>query len=1177
MACPRCGSEVRAGQKFCAECGLTLSRACPNCGAAYEGNPKFCAECGFGLGGATATPQSPDSTATATHPMAERRYVSVLFADLVGFTQLSEQQDPEDVRELLSGYFDTARQVIEGYGGAVEKFIGDAVMAVWGAPVAREDDAERAVRAALELVDRVRQLSIGGQRLMLRAGVLSGEAAVTPGRVGEGMVAGDLVNTASRLQSVAPSGFVLVGDSTQQATSAAITYEPAGEQMLKGKQAPVAAWRALRVVARIGGQGREEGLEPPFVGRDEELRLLKDQLHAAEREQKLRVVAITGQAGMGKSRLVWELEKYLDGLAGPLYYWHQGRSPSYGEGVTYWALGEMVRRRAGIAEGEDEDTTREKLRATLADFVASPEERRAIEPALAGLLGIAEADWDAREQLFSAWRTFFERIADRGTTIMVFEDLQWADPGLLDFIDHLLDWTRDKPILIVTLARPEFLERRPNFGVGHRAFAAQRLEPLSDEAVAELLRGLVPELSDADLARIVSHAEGVPLFAVETVRSLVDAAHLVRRHDIYVPTGELPTLDIPPTLRALIASRLDTLEPADRKLLQHASVLGLVFSVPALGSLAGKPGEQVEQQLRVLAHKELLVLETDPRSPERGQYRFRQGLIREVTYGTLAKRDRRVLHLAAARHFETLGDEELAGVLANHYLEAYEASPGGEEGAAVAAQARVALRSAAERAFRLHSHEQAVAYYEKAMAVTFDDDDKTELMRLAARSADAAGQVDKSEALLRQAIAGYEQRGDTVRAAETTGLLGSRLLENSRIDEAMELLTRALLGLPVEEIQGTVELKAQLARGHLFRDQPDEALTVVSQALEAVERLDLPELSLQLIITKSWALSSLSRQREASALLMGAYWLADDEDVLWPRIRTRYNAPGYMMGRDPRLSLRFALEGLALAQQYGLSSSVTMQAGNAADAALAIGDLDRVLDLESSVSELNTPMGTLVHGAAAVAAALRGDREGARRRLDLLQHQYAGSDSAQDLMAVRNLEARVAFGAGELREARRLAIESRDAYRGMPALQSALLAGHGAVLLGDVGELRSDLSWFQALPSGGAWMDRSIATLAAAAAALEGRTGEAAAAYRELIEAWRAADLPLDLGLTLLERAWLLGEADPALGKGELEAQAIFAAMGAETLIERLRSGAAQRDKKPSRQPRSRVPVGAQD
>src|SRR3954454_18750303 len=684
VTCPRCGAETHAGQKFCADCGLALAAACPNCGAAHELGQKFCAECGTALpasvGDGDARPKAPGASSTPASATAERRFVSVLFADLVGFTSISEQHDPEEVRDLLSRYFELAREVIEGYGGSVEKFIGDAVMALWGAPIAREDDPERAVRAALDLVARVRELSLGGQRLAIRAGVLSGEAAVTPGRIGEGMVAGDVVNTASRLQSVASANVVLVGESTQQATKASIAYERATDQILKGKELPVPAWRALRVVARVGGQGREEGLEPPFVGRDEEFRLLTEQLHAAERESKLRVVAVTGQAGLGRRRLVGEHEKHLDGRdADRVYYWHQGRSPAYGEGVTYWALGEMVRRRARIAEGESADSTREKLAATLTDFVPDPDERRRLEPALGALLGVENADWAQREQLFSAWRTFFERIADRGPTVLVFEELQWADDGLLDFIDHLLDWSREKAILILTLARPEILDRRPNFGLGRHAFMAIHLDPLAAGDMGQLLRGLVPTLSDDDLRRIIDRAEGVPLYAVETIRSLVDGGHLVRREDVYEPVGTLPVLDVPPTLRALIASRLDALDPSDRSLIQDASVIGAAFSPAALAAIGGRDAKDVEGGLRALVAKELIALETDPRSPERGQYRFTQGLVREVAYAGLGRSERRSRHLAIARYLEALGDDELAGVLATHYVEAYRAAPEGEE------------------------------------------------------------------------------------------------------------------------------------------------------------------------------------------------------------------------------------------------------------------------------------------------------------------------------------------------------------------------------------------------------------------------------------------------------------------------------------------------------------------
>ena len=1159
MPCPRCGAETRPGQKFCAECGLALSSTCPNCGAHYEGSPKVCAECGFNVGSQTAA--GPAATAQvgagqAQLPAAERRYVSVLFADLVGFTQLSEQQDPEEVRDLLSRYFDVARQVIDGYGGTVEKFIGDAVMAVWGAPVAREDDPERAVRAAIELVDRVRGLSIVEQHLALRAGVLSGEAAVTPGRVGEGMVAGDLVNTASRLQSVAPPGVVLVGESTYRATSAAIAYEPAGDQLLKGKQLPVAAWRALRVVARIGGEGREEGLEPPFVGRDEELRLLKEQVHAAERERKMRMVAISGQAGIGKSRLIWELEKYLDGLAGPqLYYWHQGRSPSYGEGIAFWALGEMVRGRARIAEGEDEASTRGKLRATLDEFVPDPQERRWLEPALGALLGIDEADWAAREQLFSAWRTFFERIADKGPTVLVFEDLQWADTGLLDFVEHLVEWSRDRPMLVVTLARPELLERRPNFGMGYRALVALHLEPLPNEAMRVLLHGLVSDIGEADLARIVERSAGVPLYAVETVRSLVDGGHLVRHGDVYELVGELPTLDVPPTLRALIAARLDALEASDRALLQDAAVLGLAFGVPALAALTGGAEQHVESQLRQLSHKELVALETDPRSPERGQYRFRQGMIREISYATLSRRERRGRHLAAARYYETMDEDELAGVRATHYLEAFRAAPEGEEGATVAAQARVALRAAADRASRLHSPAQALHYYKQAIAVTFDEADLSELHSRAAFSAYRVGDLDAGLEHVQAAIDWYRANGDLDRAGELTAFVAGWLFEASRLEEGMSMLGTALAGLPADAARASIQLNGERARGHLFRGEGEEALTAISAALETAERMNMIEPTLQLIITKSWALGQVGRFREALTLLTGAMHIADAEDELFARIRTRFNLSSVLTAHDPHRALRTAREGIAIAKQYGIALSAANNAGNAAHAALLIGDLDEVLRLEESAGDVATSLSNFVHGHAATALALRGDMDAARQRMAVVAEMVVGSTSPQDVAAHLYQRAMIAFADGDLIATRSLALEARDAYAGGNQPISAVIAGHMAALLGDLASLRSDLEWMGS-PSGAAWLERSRQTLLAAQSALDDRVHEALQAYRRLIDEWRAADLRFDLALTLLERARLLGEVDTEAAAGRAEATEIFAAMGAEGLLERIEAAA---------------------
>ncbi len=502
MICSACGSTNPSSAKFCEACGTRLAVECTSCGAPLSVGAKFCAECGTPAqaGSAAVTRGTPAGAAASSAPVAERRLVSVLFADLVGFTPFAEERDAEDVRETLTTYFDLATEVITRYGGTVEKFIGDAVMAVWGAPTAREDDAERSVRAALDLVDSVRALGPG---IQARAGVLTGEAAVTLGATNQGMVAGDLVNTAARLQSVAAPGTVLVGEATHRAASKAIAFEEAGTQALKGKTAPLPAWRAIRVVSEVGGRNRSESLEAPFVGRDGELRMLKDLFHATEREKRIRLVSVIGPGGIGKTRLAWEFLKYADGLVDTVW-WHSGRSPAYGDGITFWALGEMVRGRCGLIEGDDEPTTRAKIADALGRHVPDPEDRRWIEPALLTLLGFESGV--GSDQLFAAWRTFFERLALSAPVVMVFEDHHHADSGLLDFVDHLVEWSRNVPILVVTLARPELLEKRPTWGAGKRNFDSIYLEPLPPR-MRQLLVGLVPGLPETAIATIVARAD----------------------------------------------------------------------------------------------------------------------------------------------------------------------------------------------------------------------------------------------------------------------------------------------------------------------------------------------------------------------------------------------------------------------------------------------------------------------------------------------------------------------------------------------------------------------------------------------------------------------------------------------------------------------------------------------
>ena len=463
MQCGACGTSNRPGRRFCSQCGAPLMATCPACGAANEPDDRFCGDCGSVL-----EPGAPPGAATPVAAIelgtAERRLVSVLFADLVGFTTLSERRDPEEVRELLSRYFDRCRALIERYGGTVEKFIGDAVMAVWGTPVAREDDAERAVRAALVLTQAVAALGeeVGMPELRVRAGVLTGPAAVNVGAEGEGMVLGDTVNTASRLQGIAEPGTVLVDDVTRRASEAAIAYEDAGVHALKGRDEPLHAWRALRVVAGVGGARRSVGLEAPFVGRDSELEAVIAASDTSAAEARARLVSVVGEAGIGKSRLLWEFFKHIDGISEEVR-WHQGRCLSYGEGVGYWALAEMIRSRAGILEEEASASAREKLRAAVEQFVSDERERRLVEPRLAHLLRLEERPDADRADLFSGWRLFFERMAEESPVLLVFEDIQWADSGLLDFIEYLLEWSADFPIFVLTLGRPEVAAKRPGW------------------------------------------------------------------------------------------------------------------------------------------------------------------------------------------------------------------------------------------------------------------------------------------------------------------------------------------------------------------------------------------------------------------------------------------------------------------------------------------------------------------------------------------------------------------------------------------------------------------------------------------------------------------------------------------------------------------------------------------
>jgi class 3 adenylate cyclase/tetratricopeptide (TPR) repeat protein len=1160
MNCRVCGTPNPEGVAFCINCGSPFAEACAVCGAARIGNARFCGNCGNRFPDAAA-PEDASATASTDGDRTERRLISVLFADLVGFTPYTEARDSEDVRDTLDRYFDVARTVVARHGGTIEKFIGDAVMAVWGAPVAREDDAERAVRAALELVDEVAALDVKA-----RAGVLTGEAVVRIGAEGEGMVVGDTVNTAARLQSAAEPGTVFVGEGTYRAASRAIAFEPVGELTLKGKGAPVAAWRAVRVVAERGGRNRPEALEAPFVGRADELRLLKELHSATERDSRVRLVAVVGPAGIGKTRLAREFGRYLDGLVDNVY-WHVGRSPAYGQGITFWALGEMVRARAGLLETDDEATTRAKLGETLTRFVRDETERRWIEPALLALLGIEARV--ASSELFAAWRTFFERLARVAPVVMVFEDHHYADTGLLDFIDHLLEWSRDVPLCVITLARPELLERRPDWAVGKRDLSVVHLEPLPEGPMRELIHGLVPGLQDEAVDTIVARAEGVPLYAVETVRMLLADGRLVAEDGAYRPAGDLSALAIPESLTALITSRLDGLAAVDRSIVSDAAVLGQSFTVTGLAAVSEHTEAELQPRLRTLVRLELLTMEVDPRSPERGQYAFVQALIREVAYGTLSRKARKTRHLAAARYFESLGSEELAGALAGHYLAAHQNAAEGNEAEALAAQARVALRAAAERASALGAHEQAIGFLQQAMTVTTDPAEMAGLLEAAGVAATAYQRFADAETFLRDALERRETIGEREPIVRTTTLLAMALIRSFRFERVLPLLEHATARFA--DMRGEAryaELEGQLARVLMLVQRNEEVLPIIERVLEVAEREELTELTAGALITKGTALDNLGRHFEGVGLIEAGRRLTERYGHWTLAPRAINNLASVLAEDDPRAALAVAREGLELNRRIGERAFTMLD--NAVTTALRVGEWDWALEqLEAAVPDETDAMarGTALASMHQIRTfrglatdSLTAEIETLAATLDpdvgsafiALVHGYAGLASGD-------------FQAASIGGTRFAELWSQ----GQP--EGHRLATRAALWARDVGMARDGLAAFKRDAKHGGAVHLTSLTFGAGIAALEGRTGEALTMFRDALRGWEELEVPWDQALAAIDMAMTLGPDEPGVAAAAATARTILEGLGADAMLARLEAAMSHGSK-----PGARAPAEAQ-
>jgi predicted ATPase/class 3 adenylate cyclase len=798
--------------------------ACPSCGHENRDGAKFCEECA-----------APLSDEAATAPREERKVITVLFADLVGFTSRAEQLDPEDVRAILSSYHEHVRSELERYGGTVEKFIGDAVMAVFGAPVVREDDPERAVRAALAIRESIAELNEQDQAhdLHVRIGVTTGEALVrldARPEEGEGMAAGDVVNTAARLQTAAATDGILVDETTYRATERAIQYRPGPAVDAKGKSVPVTVYEPEHARSSFGVDVRPIG-RTPLVGRERELETLVDALARARSEREPQLVTLVGVPGIGKSRLVYELFGRVEGDP-ELIAWRQGRCLPYGEGVSYWALAEMVKAQAGILETDSEAEVASKLGTAVAEVALDEREADWLERNLRPLLGLeaeVQLAGDRRGEAFAAWRRFLEALADRRPLVLVFEDLHFADDGLLDFVDYIADWATGVPLLLLATARPELLTRRPGWGGGKAHALALSLSPLSNTETAHLVHALLDQaVLDAELQQqLLERAEGNPLYAEEFAR--------------LVAGGRQPD-ELPETVQGIIAARIDGLALEEKALLQDAAVVGKVFWLGVVAALGASERWTLEEWLHGLERKEFIRRERRSSVAAEDEYAFRHLLVRDVAYGQIPRSARAEKHRLAAHWLERLGrPEDHAEMLAHHYLAALELSrAAGQDIASFTEPARIAFREAGDRAFALNAFPAAARYYGEALSLAPEPDPE-----LLFRRAEALHSVEDKEAesALEEARAALLEAGLSVRAANADALLADVWWTHGERDRCFEHLSRAeelVRDTPASPAKARV--LSQVARFRALAGEVDEPIRIGSEALAIADELRLDEL-----------------------------------------------------------------------------------------------------------------------------------------------------------------------------------------------------------------------------------------------------------------------------------------------------------------------------------------------
>jgi class 3 adenylate cyclase/tetratricopeptide (TPR) repeat protein len=1116
---------------------------CPSCGEANPERARFCLSCGSALQAAPAG--------------EERKVVTVLFCDLVGFTASSDGADPEDVQGRIRPYHARLRQEIERYGGTVEKFIGDAVMAVFGAPVAHEDDPERAVRAGLRILDAISDLNESDPSLALRVrvGIETGEAVMAVGarpERGEGIVTGDVVNTASRLQGAAPENGVVVGSGTHAATEEVFEYRELEPVMLKGKAESIALWQAVTSRARFGTDITRH-LTTPLVGRQIDLGILTGAFKKSLHEDSVQLVTIVGEPGVGKSRLVAELFAHVDGQPDLLVRWRQGRCLPYGETVAFWALGEIVKAEAGILESDSPAVAASKI-----DAVVAPERQDAqwLRQRLRPLVGL-DAPEAAPEENFAAWRVFLEHLAEQRPSVFVFEDLHWADQTFLAFLEHLAEYAEGVPMLLLGTSRPELFEKAPAFAQLATNTHRINLASLTDLEIAKLVSNLLEQaiLPSEVQQAILSRSGGNPLYAEEFVRLLKDRGILARRGLTWSidPNAEIP---LPTGIHALITARLDTLAADRKRLLQDAAVIGKVFWSAAVAEMGGLDATEVERVLHELSRKELVRPARSSSIDRQAEYAFHHALVRDVCHSQIPRARRAERHQRAAAWIEKISGERVADhadILAHHYAEALalaRAAGVPELARDLEGPARRFLLLAGDRSLGLETA-KAMQYYSRALELAPHGD--PERPPILVRWGEAAGQAGRqTEAVdaLRAAVAESEGMGDRLGAARAMVTL-SLMLVYSGDARGHEILEEAVARLEREPPGADLVTAYSHAAGLCVRRGAyGDAIRWADRAIGLAAELGLDE-PIRAVSARGTSRCCLGdpegleeeRRALAAALDRG---LGRDAAVLYNNM-----AVDLASISGPGEALRTLEEGIAFAESRGIDEWALWMKTGLLNNLLAVGEWDRIETDAVPLAERLESGGMVipliwVRLAMGRMFLMRGERQKADPLIEWALEAARTAGGADERPAAFTLAALGRLWAGQperarelLNEVDRMGLHANDSYVAtLPELV------HTALAVGDPGLAERLAVGAQPLFH---LHENALLSVQALLTEARGSAKEAADLFARAADRWGAFGDVWERAQALLNRGrCLLAVGDPHTAARVLEeARAIFVRLGA--------------------------------